>query len=273
MNILAYRDRMAERTVIAISDGPVTRLGQLVLAGELDDGEPIMPSTLRVMDAYVLSVLIDGEGNYRDADGREERIRPGAHTITPPGFPHTYGTDPGERWTELFVVFTGPLFDALGHLAGAGPRYPVPAPSIEALRTVLRSPPRNRRVAEHQLLALADWLIDTDDTVESPDVSPEIMDAMGRLGDDLSATTDLAVVAAAAGLSYDTFRRRFTAQVGQTPAAFRNEHRLQAAATLLRLTDLTHREIARTLGFADEFHLSRRFRAHFGVAPRDYRRT
>ena len=111
---------MGVRTLIA--DGPVTRLGQLVLAGEVDDAEPIMSSTLRVMDAYVLSVLIDGEGNYRDADGREERIRPGAHTIVPPGFPHTYGTDAGERWTELFVVFTGPLFDSLAHLAGTGYR-------------------------------------------------------------------------------------------------------------------------------------------------------
>ena len=137
---------MSERTIVTIAEGPVTRLGQRVLAGEVIDAEPIMSSTLRVMDAYVLSVLIDGEGNYRDADGRDERLRPGAHTILPPGFPHTYHTDPGERWTELFVVFTGPLFDALAQLAGAGPRYPVPPPSIEALRTVLRSPPRTRRV-------------------------------------------------------------------------------------------------------------------------------
>ena len=119
----------------------MTRLGQLVLAGEVVDAEPIMPSTLRVMDAYVLSVLIDGEGNYRDADGRDERIGPGAHTIVPPGFPHTYGTDPGERWTEMFVVFTGPLFDALAERAcwpapARGTRCP--APSVEALRTVLR---------------------------------------------------------------------------------------------------------------------------------------
>jgi AraC-like DNA-binding protein len=264
---------MGERTVVTITDGPQTRLGQIVLAGEVRDDEPIMPSTLRVLDAYVLSVLIDGEGNYRDADGRSERIRPGAHTILPPGFPHTYGTNPGERWTELFVVFTGPLFDSLAHLSTPGPRYPVPVPSIEALRTVLRSPPRTGRVAEHQLMALADWLLDTEDTVDNPDVDMEILDAMSLLADDLTAGTDLAAVAAAAGLSYDTFRRRFAAQVGQTPAAYRNVRRLQAAATLLRVTDLTHREIARTLGFADEFHLSRRFRAHFGVPPRDYRRT
>ena len=51
--------------MIAVSEGPSTRLGQIQLAGEVVDDEPIMPSTLRVMDAYVLSVVLDGEGTYR----------------------------------------------------------------------------------------------------------------------------------------------------------------------------------------------------------------
>ncbi|MER5688950.1 AraC family ligand binding domain-containing protein [Streptomyces sp. NPDC002205] len=99
------------------------------------------------MDQYVLSVVLEGEGTYRDAEGREERLLPGAHTIVPPGIPHWYGTDPGRRWTELFVVFTGPLFDSVAELSGltvAGPRYPRPVPSIEALRSVPRSPNYSR---------------------------------------------------------------------------------------------------------------------------------
>lgn len=269
---------VGSRRVVAVSDGPVTRLGQLVLAGEVVDDEPIMPSALRVMDAYVLTVLVDGEGTYRDADGRDERIVAGAHTLVPPGVPHTYGTDAGHRWTELFAVFTGPVFDSLadlGILAPAGPRYPRPAPSIEALRAVLRTPPSSQRAAEHQLLALADWLLDTQDPASGPaglDLTPEIATAVDRLGDDQTRTLDLRTVAAEAGLTYDTFRRRFAAQVGQSPSAFRTARRLQTAATLLRLTDMTQREIARSLGFADEFHLSRRFRAQFGVSPRAYRR-
>ncbi len=265
--------------MIAVSEGPSTRLGQLLLAGEVVDDEPIMPSTLRVMDAYVLSVVLDGEGTYRDADRREERIVPGAHTIVPPGFPHWYGTDPGRRWTELFAVFTGPLFDflaGLGMLGVSGPRYPRPAPSIEALRTVLRTTPQSREAAEHQLLAMADWLLDTEDTsaeVPGPEISAEVAHAVGRLADDLTGSVELQTLAAESGLTYDTFRRRFTAQVGQSPSAFRTTRRLQTAATLLRLTDMTHREIARTLGFADEFHFSRRFRAQFGIPPRDYRRS
>ena len=270
---------MANRTVIALSEGPSTRLGRLLLAGEVIDDEPIMPSTLRVMDAYVLSVILGGEGAYRDADGREERIVAGAHTIVPPGIPHRYGTDPGHRWTELFAVFAGPLFDslaALGILAAAGPRYPRPIPSIEALRAVLRTPASSQRAAEHQLLALAAWLLDTQDAGEQqpgPAISPDVAKAVARLSDDLTGDVDLQTVAAESGLSYDTFRRHFTAQVGQSPSAFRTARRLQTAATLLRLTDMTHREIARTLGFADEFHFSRRFRAQFAVSPRDYRRS
>jgi AraC-like DNA-binding protein len=266
------------RSVVAVSDGPVTRLGRLVLAGEVLDDEPIMPRGLRTMDAWVLSVVVDGEGHYRDGDGRHESLGPGAHTLVAPGFPHTYGTTPGRRWTELFAVFSGPLFDSLadlGLLSGTGPRYPRPAPPVEALRLLLRKPPQSERAAEHQLLALADWLVDVQDADEAPeerDLSPEIALAAARLADDQTAALDLDELAGEAGLSYDTFRRRFTAQVGQPPSTYRTSRRLQTAATLLRLTDMTHREIARTLGFADEFHLSRRFRAMYGVAPRDYRR-
>lgn len=270
---------MGLRRVVAVSDGPVTRLGQLLLAGEVVDDEPIMPASLRVMDAYVLTVLLDGEGRYRDAEGRDERLVAGAHTLVPPRFPHWYGTEPGQRWTELFAVFTGPLFDAMsgmGTLGGPGPRYPAPAPPVEALRTVLRTPLTSRRSAEHQLLAVGDWLLDAtggDDEPTDTTVSRPVAHAVERLSDDLTGSVALADVARELGLTYDTFRRRFTREVGQSPAAFRTSRRLQTAATLLRLTDMTHREIARTLGFADEFHLSRRFRAQFGVPPREYRRT
>jgi AraC-like DNA-binding protein len=270
-------DHRDSRARIAVSDAPKTRLGQVVLAGEVIDDEPLgMPSTLRVMQEYVLSVVIDGRGSYRDAEGRQEPITPGAHTLVPPGRPHWYGTSPGDRWSELFVVFTGPLFDTLaetGVLSGAGPRYPRPAPVITVLRTLLRATPRSESAAEHQLLGLADWLLDTAEPVSTTGPSPPIAAAVDLLNGTLDAGIDMRAVAAEVGLPYDTFRRRFTGEVGEPPLAYRNGRRLQAAATLLRITDMTHRQIARTLGFTDEFHLSRRFRAHFGRPPREFRRS
>jgi transcriptional regulator GlxA family with amidase domain len=118
-----------------------------------------------------------------------------------------------------------------------------------------------------------DWLLDT----EKPDVDPVPSDAIaaaaGLLSSDLGARLDMRTVAVHIGLPYDLFRRRFTRELGESPLAFRNAQRLRVVANLLRDTDMTIREIALALGYTDEFHLSRRFKAHFGQPPRDYRKT
>jgi AraC-like DNA-binding protein/quercetin dioxygenase-like cupin family protein len=263
-------------TRILVSDGPSTRVGQLVLTGEVVDDEPWMPFHLRTMDSYVLSYVYAGSGTYRYADGRVVPIEAGSVTVVLPNEPHWYGTAPGSRWSELFAVFTGPLFDLLasvGIVGTDGPLLPRAKPSVPALRTLLSAAPRPPTTAEHQLLGLADWLLDAAPGVGEPGLSPEIAGAVDLLADDLTASSSMRAVANRVALPYDTFRRRFTAEVGESPLAFRNTRRLQAAANLLRLTDLTTREIARTLGYTDEFHLSKRFRAHFGVPPRTYRQS
>jgi len=259
---------------IVLAQATPTRIGQLLLVGEVVDYEPVVSTPFRVMDAYVLSAVTAGRGSFRHHDGRVQPIGPGTCTVVPPGVPHWYGTEPGRRWTETFVVFAGPLFDMLaasGVLAVAGPRLPRPAPSIAGLRTVLRARPRSARAAERQLLALADWLLDTEEGGAGPAPSDAVAAAADLLAGDLGARLDMRTVAARAGLSYDLFRRRFTREIGESPLVFRNTRRLRTAAGLLRMTDMTIRQIARTLGYADEFHLSRRFSAHFGLPPRDYR--
>lgn len=265
---------MSRGTRVLVADAPATRLGELVLAGEVVEDEPVMPSPLRVLPDYVVSVVLSGHGTYRHSDGRESAIGPGAITVTHPHQPHWYGTPPGGRWTELFAVFNGPLFHtfaAAGILPNDGPRYPRPAPSPETLGTALRATPATTAAAEHQLLALASWLADAAPPAEPDGLSQPIAAAVERLNGDLASRLDMRAVAAEVGLPYDTFRRRFTAQLGRSPLAYRNDRRLRAAANLLRSTDMTVREIARTLGFADEFHLSRRFRARFGKPPSTYR--
>jgi AraC-like DNA-binding protein len=260
---------------ILVSDAPPTRLGRLELAGEVIDAEPPMPRSMRILTGWVLSYVTAGTGRYRHADGRVEPIGPGSLTIVPPGVPHTYGTARGGVWTELFAVFNGPLFDTLATLevlTGGGPRVLTTPPRAAALRTVLSAVPRSRALAEHQLMALADWMVDTTEPPASVGSDPAITAACELLTADPAARMTLPAVATAIGLPYNTFRRRFTAEVGQSPLAYRNSHRLRSAATLLRMTEMTTREIARQLGYADEFHLSRRFRDYFGVPPRDYRK-
>lgn len=264
---------MASQTTVLTSGGMATPIGRLELAGELVDAEPVMPSGLRVLSSFVLTVVTGGRGTYRHADGREEPIEPGAITLIRPHEPHWYGTPRGGRWSELFAVFAGPLFDNLVDaemLPPAGSRHVDPMPSTAVLRSLLAASPRSRRATERQLLSLFDWLLDIAEPTSDGRSEP-IARAADRLAADVSARVDVRALATEISLPYNTFRRRFTVEVGQAPRAYRDGHRLQTAATLLRVTNLTLRTIAEVLGFTDEFHLSRRFKAHVGQSPRDYR--
>ncbi len=261
------------QTRITISEGPRSRLGWIALAGAVEDDEPVMPRALRTIDAYVVSLVLSGSGRYRDEQRRDAPITASTLTIVPPHWPHWYGTAPGESWTEWFVVADGPLLRLLhdqGVLGPPGPR-PLAWPAAgDDLAMIIGAAPRTTVAAERQLLSLAGWLT-TATARERP--SDDRWDrAEELLGSDLAGSVDLAELAGDVGVHYDVFRREFRRRFGRAPLAYRTERRLESAAALLRLTDLTLRGIAQRLGFTDEFYLSRQFRRRFGIPPRDYRR-
>ncbi|MBC8039578.1 MAG: helix-turn-helix transcriptional regulator, partial [Opitutaceae bacterium] len=90
---------------------------------------------------------------------------------------------------------------------------------------------------------------------------------------DLSASLGVADLALAAGLSRFHFSRLFTAETGQTPAAWLATRRVQAAAQLLRNGDLPLKDIAARCGFADVHTFGKVFRRHTGRTPARFRRS
>jgi AraC-like DNA-binding protein/quercetin dioxygenase-like cupin family protein len=260
-------------TWFAPSSGLRTRLGWVSMAGEVVDDRPHVQTPQRTMDDWILSFVVDGSGVYRHADGSTVPLPSGSVTLVPPGVAHWYGTRGDRSWSELFVVFDGPVFDLLraqGVLDGTGPRTPAPLPSAATLRGIVRASVHTTAAAEHQVMAVADWLLDASRADDATSASA-LDEAARRLAADTTASLSLRLLAESLGLSYDTFRHRFAAEFGQSPGAYRNAARLGAAATMLELTDLTTREIARRLGYTDEFHFSRRFRARYGAPPGRYR--
>ncbi|MFD7154503.1 AraC family transcriptional regulator [Kribbella sp. NPDC059898] len=257
---------------ITMSDQDPTPFGRVLLAGEVSDAEPLVPEPLRSMPDTIVSLVTGGTGFYRHADHRIEPIVAPSLTVVLPGERHWYGTYPGERWSEWFAVVEGPAFDLLrrtGRLTRSGPRPLPPGVRPDELALLLRNPPPPAG-AEQQIWALAAWL--------SAALAPPVDDETARwdraarlLGDELSRRLEMREVAAELDLEYDRFRRVFRERFGRSPLAFRNDRRLEVAATLLRATNLTCREIARRIGFSDEFHLSRRFRGRYGVSPTAYR--
>lgn len=82
----------------------------------------------------------------------------------------------------------------------------------------------------------------------------------------------LAELAAIAGLSTHHLIRAFRREVGLTPHAHLIGVRVRRARDLLRI-GVSPAEAAITVGFADQAHLGRAFKARIGVPPGAYRRA
>lgn len=258
---------------ITVTDGIATRFGQIELAGEVRDAEPRLARRLKVLDGLAVSVVSRGIGRYVSRTTPSIPIVGPTLTVALPREEHWYGTHPGQRWTEWFAVVKGPIFDMLVTSVQqpfrSGPR-PIPSGVRIADFSAILQAPSPAATAEDQVWALARWLAGALRTPAEPE-SPEWTRVIELLTHGFRQQLTLTDIATEVGMSYETFRRQFRSRYGAAPLAYRNGRRLEAAATLLRLTTLTCRDIAERLGFADEFHLSHRFKAKFGVSPSHYR--
>jgi AraC-like DNA-binding protein len=265
---------------IASQDEAGTRLGRVRTMGAVTHGPALLPRPRRVLDAYALVLVHEGAGSYVDDAVPHVAIRPGDAIITAPGHSHWYGPPPGGTWSELFLVFDGPVFDALaasGVLDTGDPvRHVEPLIAWRARLQEFadRARPSTSVARELEVLELAALLVElrrgADDT--GPMARP-IRRARELLVADLSSQLDLHHVAATVGLPYETFRKQFRGATGRSPAAFRLDRRIEAAQALLRMTTMTHAAIAASLGFADENHFAKRFRDRVGASPKEYRRA
>jgi AraC-like DNA-binding protein len=73
------------------------------------------------------------------------------------------------------------------------------------------------------------------------------------------------------GLSPSHFRRCFRKFLGRSSSQVVLEARMRRACSYLRESSLSVGEIAETVGYADIFYFSRRFKQHLGCSPTAWR--
>jgi AraC-like DNA-binding protein len=247
--------------------------GGVTLAGFLRHSRGVNES-MRVFGRYAVVLVIDGEGVYRDTRGASQPIRIGDLIVVFPELGHWYGPGPGQTWSEFYVVFEGPVFDAWRSPALLDPGKPVlhlepidywlgRMESIVDgggdLEKVCRMQQFLADVLEHQRREPgrdAAWLSGAkallNALVTDPPLRPE--DAAAKIG-----------------MGYEAFRKRFTRLAGQPPAKYRDARLMDLASRLLHDRDRPLKQIADACGFCDEFHFSRRFKQKVGLSPSDFR--
>ncbi|MBV8048365.1 MAG: AraC family transcriptional regulator [Paludibacterium sp.] len=105
-----------------------------------------------------------------------------------------------------------------------------------------------------------------------PDAGNAVSKAQQMLADDPGGNLSLNTLSQTVGLSPWQLCRQFKRRIGLSPVAWRNQLRVSRARGLLA-SGMPPGEVAQTLGFADQAHLTRVFCSIVGTPPGRYQRT
>ena len=223
--------------------------------------------------AIVLVLEVVGEAEYTDETGRVCALAPGNCILIDPRIGHRYGPRPGSRWTEMYISFRGPIFDAL-ELAGNFSTDPVRhldslALWKKRLRAVL--PGAGEADAPDACIGrLVAFLTEAFPAKVAPanEADAWIVSAKRLLDTErLNVSEATARLAAESGLAPETLRKRFRAVVGRSMKAWQLAGRIETARSLLARGGMTQKEIAAALGFSHPQHFSRTLRKATGDTP------
>ena len=80
-------------------------------------------------------------------------------------------------------------------------------------------------------------------------------------------------VAREVGLSYESFRKRFSERMDRAPGQYQQQRRVDLACAAIYRGSGNFKQLAEELGFCDVYHFSKAFRRQMGIPPSAYRRS
>lgn len=186
-----------------------------------------------------------------------------------------YYSSADDPWTKVWINLSGTLLDDLIMAYGLHGRYFYSKMDvrreIEAVVGFAEKKDENMILKStlkvHEIVYKLSQM--QQDSVMVDSVASELqryMDARieGRL--------QLAELAAKAGKSESQVIRIFREQYGMTPYAYFLKAKIDLAKKLLRGSQMSVRQVALQLDFADEFYFSNVFKRQVGVSPSQYRK-
>lgn len=252
------------------------------MTGCLSASAGVSFSQMRVLGSYALVYLTGGGGRYQLRGQAPRPCRTGDLLVIFPEIAHGYGPDPGGHWSEIYVVFEGAVFDLWRQLGILSPERPI----IQRLLPVGRHAEALRKISAKrgdddpagqlgQICRLQSFLAMSlarnHERNGGRGIWPAwVAEAVEQMGANHPAS--LETIARRAGLSYESFRKKFRSITGIAPARYRSRLAIDLARKMIYEERLSNKELADRLGFCDEFHFSRRFREYTGQTPTEFRR-
>jgi AraC-like DNA-binding protein/quercetin dioxygenase-like cupin family protein len=241
---------------------PASRPARIVSVGRL---EPDPKWAMRAHAHAFSEVLAAARGKMRVVvDGREFVAGAGEVVVYRPGAVHAETSDPQAPVDLCFVAFDHPGLAADLPAKLADPR----GRAAVLISWMLAEQPCSSPARPAVALALLAALVAEINRAAAEEPEPAFLaGARALMRESLAERLSLDDLAAEAGMSKFHFLRRFRVAAGRTPMEELRLLRLEQVKSLVLTTDLPLKAIAPLAGLADEYHLSRLFRKHFGHPP------
>lgn len=216
--------------------------------------------------------------------GNEYTIGPRQGFLLFPGQLATYIADSRDPWCYLWVEIDGLRVKELLDQTSLSEKNPVYHPHTQESRE--RMFQELHYVVHHSFVARSldiighlylflDNLIDSvrlPGRKRSADIADfYVQEAVNYIEQNYSRSLTVEEIAILLGIDRSYFGKLFKRKMGQSPQQFLINYRLVKAAALLKSTELAIKDICQQVGYQNQLHFSRAFKAAYGQCPRQWR--
>ena len=262
--------------------GPHARVFYTVLrAGHVIAGREHHVSRERY-PGHELILCLGGMGHAL-THGRETPVRAGELLWIDCSKPHEYRADERDPWEVFWLRMEGPGLDRICKMLSAGPMpLGLPAkPAADCFRRIFAAMAQSSPEALAAIHAEAAQLIalcfrarthGPDDSPLPQNLPALLRKPLEQMRRSFERPWRVAELAAMAGMSPSHFIRTFRTALGTSPIDWLRRERINQAKRRLVETDDSMKEIARLVGYSDQFFFSKDFKQMTSLTPTDYRK-
>jgi len=229
-----------------------------------------------------LEFVVSGAGELV-LNGRKEMLKPGCCYVYGPGVPHRIETSGDQPMVKCFVGFRGKdavaLLERLEMRPGAFARCLKVDPIRRAFGLLIERGARNSRLSAEicETITRQILLMCADDAVASSGTDTAAYASYMRVKDFIEANylalSSLEAVSQGCQLDGPYLCRLFARFHDESPYQFLTRLRMQHAGRLMLEGELSVKQAAAALGYADPFHFSRVFKSIHRVPPSRFRQS
>ena len=238
----------------------------------------------RVLNEYQLIYISEGCGVFESESAGRHRLKEGAIFILFPDEWHTYQPDSLTGWTQYWIGFKGidmdnrvkerffvkesPIFDV--GLSGE---------LISLFQQAIEVAEQEKSYFQQMLAGITNYmlglifLLDRNNKYRNDSQTiNQINRARILMNENIENDVTIQEIAEKVGVSYSSFRKKFKDYTGLSPSAYLKNLKLQRGKDLLRITDLSVKEIAYRLNFESSESFSIYFHKKIGITPTEFRK-